>query len=195
MHSEYRLSALDIRASDRYLPVKSARTQYRRIQYIGAVRRRHDDDSFIDGEAVHLDQQLIERLLSLVMTAAQTRAAPPSDSVDLVDEYDAGRVLLGIGEKVSHTRCTHTHEHFHEVRARYGKEGHLSLSGDRLGQQRLAGAGRSLQYHALGDPRAQSRVFARIAQEIHQLLKIPFFFLQTRHLREVDITRIGHARA
>ena len=47
-------------------------------------------------EAVHLDEDLVERLLALVVAAAEARAALAADGVDLVDEQDAGRVLLGL---------------------------------------------------------------------------------------------------
>jgi len=40
-------------------------------------------------EAVHLDQELVERLLALVVPAAEPRAAMASDGVDLVDEDNA----------------------------------------------------------------------------------------------------------
>ena len=42
-------------------------------------------------KAFDLDQQLIERLLTLVMTAAQTGAAMAADRVDLIHEDDARR--------------------------------------------------------------------------------------------------------
>ena len=39
-------------------------------------------------EAVHLDEQLVERLLALVVAAAEAGAAVAADGVDLVDEDD-----------------------------------------------------------------------------------------------------------
>ncbi len=43
----------------------------------------------LGGEAVHLGEDLVERLFALVMTAAEPRASDPADGVDLVDEQDA----------------------------------------------------------------------------------------------------------
>ena len=54
----------------RHLTVKAARTQQRRVEDIPAVGSRHDDDAFVDGETVHLHQQLVQGLLALVVTAA-----------------------------------------------------------------------------------------------------------------------------
>ncbi len=47
-------------------------------------------------EAVHLGEDLVERLLALVVAARDARAALAADGVDLVDEDDARRRLLGL---------------------------------------------------------------------------------------------------
>ena len=59
-------------------------------------------------EAVHLDQQLVERLLALLVAAADPSAALAADRVDLVDEDDAGRVLLARCLNRSRTRLAPT---------------------------------------------------------------------------------------
>ena len=53
-------------------------------------------------KAVHLYQNLVQGLLAFVVSAAHAGTAAASDGVDLVDEDDAGRVLLGFGEQVAH---------------------------------------------------------------------------------------------
>ena len=76
------------------LAVEAAGPQQRRIEHVGAVGRGDQDDAFVGLEAVHLDEQLVERLLALVVAAAEAGAAMAADRVDFVDEDDAGRVLL-----------------------------------------------------------------------------------------------------
>ena len=49
--------------------------------------------------------------------AAQACATLTAHGIDFVDEDDAGRVFLGVFKHVAHSRGTHTHKHFHEVRA------------------------------------------------------------------------------
>src|SRR5205814_9801697 len=66
-----------------------------RVQHVRPVGGRDDDDVSVGVEAVHLDQQLVEGLLALVVTAAEAGATLAADRVDLVHEHDAGRVLLG----------------------------------------------------------------------------------------------------
>ena len=85
------------------------------------------------------------------MPAAQPGAPLAADGVDLGDEDDGGRLLAGGLEQVAHTACPHTHEHLHEVGARHRHERHTGLTRHRPGEQRLAGAGRADQQHALRD--------------------------------------------
>src|SRR3546814_18661430 len=87
-------------------------------------------------EAVHLDQQLVQRLLALVVPATQARAAMAADGVDLVDEDDARRVLLALLEHVAHAAGADADEHLDEVGARDREERPLGLTGDGLGQTR-----------------------------------------------------------
>src|SRR5690606_32970676 len=94
-------------------------------------------------EAVHLDQQLVQRLLALVVTAAEARAAMTADRVDFVDEDDTRRVLLRLVEHVADARGADADEHLYEIGARNREKRHLRLTRDRTREQRLAGAGRA----------------------------------------------------
>jgi hypothetical protein len=69
-------------------PVEAPGSQQRRVEDLGSVGRGHDDHGGAGLEAVHVREQLVERLLSLVVGAEPTRAASSSDGVDLVDEDD-----------------------------------------------------------------------------------------------------------
>ena len=96
-------AALDIGQRHGHAAVEAARAQQRGIEHVGAVGRGDDDDAFVRLEPVHFDQQLVERLLALVIAVAQARAAMATDRVDFVDEDDARRRLLGLFEHVAHT--------------------------------------------------------------------------------------------
>src|SRR4030095_15231431 len=94
------LAALHIGAPDDHAPVEAARTQQGRVEDVGTVRRRDQDDPVVRFEPVHLDEELVEGLLALVVPAAEPGPAVAADGVDLVDEDDAGRVLLPLLEEV-----------------------------------------------------------------------------------------------
>src|SRR4029078_12442809 len=89
------------------------------------------DDALVGLEAVHLDQQLVERLLTLVVAPAEAGAAMAADRVDFVDEDDAGRVLLVLLEHVAHARGADADEHLDKVRARNREERHVGFARDR----------------------------------------------------------------
>ena len=63
-----------------------------------AVGRGDDDDAVGLGEAVHLDEELVERLLALFV-AQRVAAAIAADGVELVDEDDAGLVAARVAEQ------------------------------------------------------------------------------------------------
>ena len=102
VHAQYLFAAAHIRQRHDHLTVETAGAQQGRIEHIGAVGGGDDDDALVALEAVHLDQQLVESLLTLVVTAAQTSAAMATDCVDFVDEDNAGRVLFSLLEHVPH---------------------------------------------------------------------------------------------
>ena len=116
------LAAAQVRPVDDDAAVEAAGAQERRIEDVGPVRGGDEDDALVGLEAVHLDEQRVQRLLALVVPAAEARAAVAADGVDLVDEDDAGRVLLALLEQVADARGADAHEHLDEVRARDREE-------------------------------------------------------------------------
>ena len=132
VHHENLLAAADIRQRHHHLAVEAARAQQRGIEHVGTVGRGDHDHARVALEAVHLHQQLVQRLLALVVAAAQAGAALAADRIDFIDEHDARRMLLGLLEHVAHARGTHTDEHLDEVRTGNGEERHLGFAGDGL---------------------------------------------------------------
>src|SRR5207247_11098342 len=102
----------------------------RGIENVGTVRRRDKNDAFVRFEAVHLDEQLVERLLALVVPAAEARAAVTADGVDFVDEDDARRVLLALLEQIANAAGADADEHLDEVRSADREERHVCFAGD-----------------------------------------------------------------
>ena len=166
MHPQHRLAAGQIRRGDRDLAIESARAEQRRIENVGPVRRCDEDYALSLTEPVHLDEQLVEGLLTFVMAAAESGAALAAHGVDLVDEDDRRRVLLGLFKHVAHAGGADTHEHLHEVRPGDREEWNPGLPCHGPGQQRLAGPGRTVEQHALGDLGAERLVSAGVLQEI-----------------------------
>ena len=165
-------AALQVGGVHRDLPVEAAGAQQRRVEDVGPVRGGDQDDAALHVEAVHLDEQLVQGLLALVVPAADAGAAVAADGVDLVDEDDGRGVLLGLLEQVADPGGADTDEHLDEVRTGDRVERHAGLTGDGAGQQGLAGAGRAVEQHALGDLGADGLELRRLLQELLDLLEL-----------------------
>ena len=157
---------------DHDLAVEAPGTQQRRVEDVGPVRGGQDDDALGRLEAVHLGQHLVEGLLPLVVPAAEAGAALAADGVDLVDEDDRPTHLAGRLEQVAHAAGADADEHLHEVRAGHREEADARLTGDGPGEERLAGARRTHQEHALGHARADLLEPLGHLEEVDDLLDL-----------------------
>ena len=144
------MAALQIRIADIDPAVEAARPQQGRIENVLPIGGANQNHAFRRIEAVDFDQELVQRLVMLVMATATTAAvATAPDGVDLVDEDDARRLLAGGAEQGAHAARAETDEHLDEFRARDREERHLRLAGHGAGKQGLAGARRPEQQHSL----------------------------------------------
>ena len=112
-----REALVEVGERDHDLAVEAARAQQRGVEDVGAVRRADHDDALGGVEAVHLREHLVERLLALVVAAAEAGTALAADRVDLVHEDDRRRLLARGLEQVAHAARADADEHLHEVRA------------------------------------------------------------------------------
>ena len=191
MHAQDLLAALHIRTVDRNLTVKTTGTQQRRIQNVGTVGGGDQDDRLALLKTVHLDKQLVERLLALVVTAAQTSSTLTSHGIDLIDEDDRRGLGLGLLKEVTHTAGADAHEHLDKVGARDAKERHARLTGNGLGQQRFTSARRAHQQHATRDLGTQLAIAIRIAQKVTDLLELLDCLVHAGNVFELDLGARG----
>jgi hypothetical protein len=168
------------------LAVEAAGAQQRRIEHLGPVGRGHDDHAARRVEAVHLREQLVQRLLALLVRAgARYRAgARAADRIQLVDEHDARRLRLRLLEQVAHAGGPKPDEHLHEVRPRQVEERYRGLARHRAREQRLARARRADEQHALRDPPAKPLVPPGIPEEVDHLAQLLDRLVEARHVLE-----------
>jgi hypothetical protein len=184
-------TALAVGAVDGDLAVEAAGTQQRGVEDVGPVGGGDHDDVVLGLEAVHLHEQLVERLLALIVAAAEPCAAVAPDGVDLVHEDDAGAVLLGLLEQVANTRGADADEHLDEVGAGDGEERHACLAGDGAREQRLAGAGRPVEQHAGGYSRAERLELLGVLEEFLDLVELLDGLVDPGDVAEGDLGRVG----
>ena len=177
-------AALLGRPVDGDVAVEPAGAEEGGVEDVGPVGGGQDDHALVGGEAVHLGEDLVERLLALVMPPSEPRAPDSADGVDLVDEQDAGAVLLGRLEHVADPAGPDPDEHLDELGARDREERDGGLPRDRAGQERLAGARRAVEQDPLGDAPAEPLELLGALEELDDLLELALGVLQARDLLE-----------
>src|SRR5690606_38615530 len=147
------LASCAIWCANCHLTVKAARTQQRGVKHIRAVGRCHDDDALVLIEAVHLGQQLVQRLFTLVVPTAEARTTPPSYRVDFINEDDAGRIFFGALEQITYTRCTDTDKHLDKFGSSKAEERDIGFTSYRARHERLTCTARANQQHTARNTR------------------------------------------
>ena len=139
-------------------------------------------------EAVDFREQLVQRLLPLVVPADQADRASPalSDRVDLVDEHDGRSRRSCLLEQIADARRTDTHEHLHELRTAGLEEPDAGLPCGGLRNERLPRPGRPDEEDALWNASTEPReLFGRL-EKLDDLLKFRDRFVGAADVLECD---------
>ena len=172
MHLEDVLAADDVRIGDHHLAIEAAGPQQRRIEHVGPIGRRDQNDAFVGFEAVHLDEQLVERLLALIVAAAEAGAAMAADGVDFVNEDDARRVFLGL-LNMSRTRLAPTPTNIStKSEPEIVKNGTLASPATARAISVLPVPGGPTKQHAARNSSAEALELTRVAQEFDDFLEV-----------------------
>src|SRR5205085_1502199 len=135
VHAQDAFAPLYVGAVDHDAAIESARTQQGGIEDVGPIGGSDENDAFVRLEAVHLDEELVQRLFALVVAAAETRAAMTADRVNFVDEHDAGCVLLALLEEVAHAGGADANEHLDKIGPADREERNVGFTGNRTSKQ------------------------------------------------------------
>ena len=189
-------AALVVGRMDDDLPVEAPRSQQRGVEDVRPVGGGQDDDALVAGEAVHLGEDLIERLFALVMTAERPRAAASAaDRVDLVDEDDRRRDLARLRKELADAAGADADDHLDELRRAGAEEGHLRLARGGAREQGLASPRRAGQQHALRRAGAETAILPRVFQEVDDLVDLRLHFVDARDIVERDADGFRDRRA
>ena len=197
VHPQDPFAALHIGAVHDHLTVEPAGAHERRVQHVRTVGCGDDDHAAVLFEAVHLHEELVQRLFAFIVTAAEACAAVTADGVDLVDEDDARGALLSLVEQVAHAACADADEHLDEIRTGDREERHARFAGDGTGEEGLAGARRAEQQDAARDLAAEFLELARLLQELDDLHQFLLRFIRAGDVDEGDLgcAFVQHLRA
>ncbi|RUP49633.1 LOW QUALITY PROTEIN: hypothetical protein BC936DRAFT_141968 [Jimgerdemannia flammicorona] len=181
-------ATLNIRSVDGNVTIEAAGTHQRRVQDVRPVGAGQDDHVLAGSKTVHLDQELVERTLALIVaTELPALAARLADRVDFVHEDDARRVLLRRRKQVPHTRRANAYKHLDEFGTGDAQEGDAGFARRRLGQECLARAGRPGEDGARRDLCAELLVRARVLEELDKLHDLLLRLIHPCHVLELDL--------
>ena len=186
MDLENLLTSAHIRTANGDLSVETTWAQERWVENVRAVCRCQDDDAFVGVEPIHLNEELVQRLLTFIVTAADTGAALAPDGIDLVDEDDAWAVLLGLIEKIADAACADTDEHLNEIRAADGEERHACFASYCTGEQGFTGPRRAKEQHALRDLGTDGFEFLWFLEKVDDFLEFFLDLVSTSHVGKGD---------
>jgi hypothetical protein len=173
---------------DEHLAIEAPGPQQRRVQDLRPVRRAEQDDAAGRIEAIELDEQLVERLLLLVVPPhAGHRVAGAPERVQLVDEDDGRRLLAGLLEQVAHPGGSDADEHLDELGPADREERDAGLARHGAGQQRLARARGADEQDAFRHARAEPRLALRVLQELDDFLQLGLGLIHARHVAELRL--------
>src|SRR5439155_1751985 len=168
------LPSAPVRDADLDLAIEPTGSAQRRIDCLVPVRRADHDDLAAARKAVHQSEELRDDA-SLDLTGHLFSFG--GDRVELIDEEDARSVLLGLLELLAEALLALTVIFRHDFRALDGIEVRAGFIGHRLRDERLAGAGRTIEENPFRpiDPEAleQFRAFEGELDhlaDLHQLL-------------------------
>jgi hypothetical protein len=175
-------AAANIRHRNNHLSVKATGSQQCRIQNIGAVGGRNQNDPFIGFKPIHLNQKLVQGLFSFVMPATESGTSMPANGIDLVNENDTGCILFALDEQIPYPGCAHAYEHFHKIRAADAKKGHSGFTRNGPRQKGFTAARRANQQDALGNAATQSGKFFGVSEKLDNFNQFFFGLIDPRNV-------------
>ena len=101
------------------------------------------------------------------MASSETFLSLAAYSIYLIYEYNSWSLLLGIGEKISDSGCSHTSIELHKFTATDGEERHISLASTCLCHHRLASTWRSSQQSSFWYLSSYLFILCRVFQKIN----------------------------
>ena len=110
--------------------------------------------------------------------------------INFVDENQARRALAALFKHVANPARAHSDKHLHKIRSGDTEKRHIGLTGDRLGQQGLARAGRADHQNSLGNLPAHFGEFLGIFEELHDLGDFFLGLIATGDLGKRDLVTV-----
>ena len=165
-------STLQIRKFYRNTAVKTSRTEKCRIQWIRTVGCCQDYNTLRSIKSIHFCKELVQGLLSLVITACKTGTVTfLANCINFINKYNTRSLLICLFEKISYFRSTHTDKHFYEFRTGDWEKRNLRLTCNCFCKKCLTCTRWTHKQSSLRHRRTNLCIFLRIVQIINDFCK------------------------
>src|ERR1700730_13377861 len=111
------LAAIEIGCVYDDLTIKAAGSKQGPVENLRTVSSGQNNNASVGLKTIHLHQQSIKRLLALIVDGTDMDSSLSPNRVKFINEYDTGRMLLGLFEEIAHSSCAQSDKHFHEIAA------------------------------------------------------------------------------
>src|SRR5215469_11650347 len=118
------------------------------------------------------------------MPAAQPCPTMAANGINFVDEDDAGGVLFPLLKQIADTASTNAHKHLHKIRTGDAEERNIGFTGNRAGQQGLAGSRMTYKQDALRNASTELLKLLRFTQEFDDLPQLFLGFVYSSYIFE-----------
>ena len=183
------LTSLKIRQFHRNTTVKTSRTGKCRVKGFRTVGRCQNDNTIVSFKSIHLRKQLVQCLLTFIISTCHLAITFLSDSINFINKYDTRCFFLCLFKEITDFGSTHTYKHLDKFRSGHGKERNIGFPGYCFCQHSFTGTWRAYEQHSFRHRSANFGVFFRIMQIIHNFLQIFFCFFFTGNITEANTFR------
>src|SRR5574344_169312 len=105
MNTEYFLSFVQIGQVDMNLTVETSGTKQSLIKYVNSVGCCQYDNTTIRAKAIHLGEQLIQHILSFIVTThCRILTTSSTHRIYLIDKNNTRSFFFGLFKEVAHSR-------------------------------------------------------------------------------------------
>jgi hypothetical protein len=89
-------------------------------------------------EPIHLDENLVERLFALIVTASKTCSTLASNCIEFIDEDNARGAFLCCRKEIANPAGADTDEHLDKLGSGHREKGNVGFACNSLGKQSFA---------------------------------------------------------
>src|SRR5690606_29679878 len=113
-----------------------------------------------------------------------------TDCINLINKDNTWCMTFCLFEHVTHTRCTNTHKHFHEVRTRNTKEWHFRFTGNGFGKQGFTCTWRTDHQNTTWNTSTETFKFGWVFQEVDNFNHFLLGFITTGNIDKSDFNLV-----